>query len=108
MSVPVFVAQEIGHTFIDENMWMPTVTIDVSESPEIADLAPEVRAWEPHLALTPGGDGLQALRVILAGARAHLGRRRGAPPRGTHAPPRACLPLPLPLYGTRPPPSPCC
>ena len=39
---------------------------------EIADLAPEVRAWEPHLALTPGGDGLQALRVILAGARAHL------------------------------------
>ena len=39
MSVPVFVAQEIGHTFIDENVWMPTVTIDVSESPEIADLA---------------------------------------------------------------------
>jgi len=35
----VFVAQEIGHTFIDENVWMPTVTIDVSESPEIADLA---------------------------------------------------------------------
>ena len=39
MSVPVFVAQEIGHTFIDESVWMPTVTIDVSESPEIADLA---------------------------------------------------------------------
>ena len=39
MSVPVFLAQEIGHTFIDENVWMPTVTIDVSESPEIADLA---------------------------------------------------------------------
>ena len=39
MSVPVFVAQEIGHTFIDENVWMPTVTIDVSQSPEIADLA---------------------------------------------------------------------
>ena len=39
MSVPVFVAQEIGHTFIDENVWMPTVTIDVSESPEIGDLA---------------------------------------------------------------------
>jgi len=39
VSVPVFVAQEIGHTFIDENVWMPTVTIDVSESPEIADLA---------------------------------------------------------------------
>ena len=39
MSVPEFVAQEIGHTFIGENVWMPTVTIDVSESPEIADLA---------------------------------------------------------------------
>jgi len=39
VSVPVFVAQEIGHTFIDENVWMPTVTIDVSESPEITDLA---------------------------------------------------------------------
>ncbi|MBJ7362850.1 MAG: hypothetical protein JHD36_08885, partial [Ilumatobacteraceae bacterium] len=39
MSVPVFVAQEIGRTFIEENVWMPTVTIDVSESPEIADLA---------------------------------------------------------------------
>ena len=39
MSVPVFLAQEIGHTLIDENVWMPTVTIDVSESPEIADLA---------------------------------------------------------------------
>lgn len=37
--MPVFVAQEIGHTFIDENVWMPTVTIDVSQSPEIADLA---------------------------------------------------------------------
>jgi len=39
VSVPVFVAQEIGHTFIDESVWMPTVTIDVSQSPEIADLS---------------------------------------------------------------------
>ena len=39
MSVQVFVAQDIGHTLIDENVWMPTVTIDVSQSPEIADLA---------------------------------------------------------------------
>ena len=39
MSVPVFVAQEIGRTLVDENKWMPTVTIDVSESPEVADLA---------------------------------------------------------------------
>jgi len=39
MSVPLFVAQEIGRTFIEENVWMPTVTIDASQSPEIADLA---------------------------------------------------------------------
>ena len=39
MSVPLFVAQEIGRTLVDENKWMPTVTIDVSQSPEVADLA---------------------------------------------------------------------
>lgn len=39
MSVQVFVAQEIGRTLVDENKWMPTVTIDVSQSPEVADLA---------------------------------------------------------------------
>ena len=39
MSVPLFVAKEIGHTLIGENVWMPTVTIDVSQSPEVADLA---------------------------------------------------------------------
>ncbi|HEY0213908.1 MAG TPA: peptide chain release factor N(5)-glutamine methyltransferase [Paenirhodobacter sp.] len=31
---------------------------------EMPDLAPEVRDWEPHLALTPGGDGLDAYRII--------------------------------------------
>ncbi|TMV81647.1 peptide chain release factor N(5)-glutamine methyltransferase [Thioclava sp. BHET1] len=39
---------------------------------EMADLSPEVRDWEPHLALTPGGDGLAAYRAIAAGARDHL------------------------------------
>ena len=39
MSVPLFIAQEVGHTLVDENVWMPTVTIDVSQSPEVADLA---------------------------------------------------------------------
>jgi len=37
--VPLFVAQEIGRTLVDGNKWMPTVTIDVSQSPEVADLA---------------------------------------------------------------------
>ncbi len=39
MSVPLFIAQELGHTLIGENVWMPTVTIDASQSPEVADLA---------------------------------------------------------------------
>lgn len=39
---------------------------------EMAHLAPEVRDWEPRLALTPGGDGLAAYRAIAAGAAAHL------------------------------------
>jgi release factor glutamine methyltransferase len=39
---------------------------------EMAGLAPEVRDWEPRLALTPGGDGLGAYRAIAAGLPAHL------------------------------------
>ncbi len=45
---------------------------------EMADLPPEVRDWEPHLALTPGGDGLEAYRVIARGAPAHLDAGRAA------------------------------
>ena len=37
--MPVFIAQEIGHTLHDGDVWMPTVTIDVSQSPEVGDLA---------------------------------------------------------------------
>lgn len=39
---------------------------------EIPALAPEVRDWEPRMALTPGGDGLAAYRAIAADAAAHL------------------------------------
>ena len=39
---------------------------------EMADLSPEVRDWEPHLALTPGGDGLDAYRAIARGAGSRL------------------------------------
>ena len=39
---------------------------------EMADLAPEVRDHEPHLALTDRADGLGAYRAILAGAAAHM------------------------------------
>ncbi|MBN8632774.1 MAG: peptide chain release factor N(5)-glutamine methyltransferase [Rhodobacterales bacterium] len=39
---------------------------------EMPGLAPEVRDWEPHLALTPGGDGLEPYRIIARGAGARL------------------------------------
>ncbi len=39
---------------------------------EMARLAPEVRDWEPRMALTDEGDGLSAYRDIAAGARRHL------------------------------------
>ncbi len=39
---------------------------------EMAGLAPEVRDWEPHGALTPGGDGLDAYRALARGAGARL------------------------------------
>jgi len=41
---------------------------------EMESLAPEVRDWEPHVALTPGGDGLGAYRAITAGALQHLAK----------------------------------
>lgn len=39
---------------------------------EMSELSPEVREWEPHLALTPGGDGLDAYRIITQVAPEHL------------------------------------
>jgi release factor glutamine methyltransferase len=39
---------------------------------EMAALNSEVHDWEPHLALTPGGDGLDAYRRIAAGLSDHL------------------------------------
>lgn len=39
---------------------------------EMPSLEPEVRDWEPRLALTDEGDGLGAYRAILAGAAQHL------------------------------------
>lgn len=40
---------------------------------DMADLMPEVRDHEPHMALTDGGDGLGAYRVILRDAGDRLG-----------------------------------
>lgn len=43
----------------------------IAES-EMASLAPDVLRWEPHIALTAGGDGLAAYRAIIAGLTRHL------------------------------------
>ncbi|WP_208349665.1 peptide chain release factor N(5)-glutamine methyltransferase [Pseudaestuariivita rosea] len=39
---------------------------------EMADLSPDVTDWEPHVALTPGGDGLDAYRIITRHAADYL------------------------------------
>lgn len=39
MSVSVFLVQEVGYTIDDDGERLPTVTIDVSQSPDVADLA---------------------------------------------------------------------
>ncbi|CUH80133.1 peptide chain release factor N(5)-glutamine methyltransferase [Tropicibacter naphthalenivorans] len=39
---------------------------------EMADLSPEVRDYEPRMALTDEGDGLSCYRLIVAGALAYL------------------------------------
>ena len=44
---------------------------------EMQALAPDIRNWEPAIALTPGGDGLSAYRKIVARAGNHL-RQGGA------------------------------
>ncbi|MEC8295631.1 MAG: peptide chain release factor N(5)-glutamine methyltransferase [Pseudomonadota bacterium] len=43
----------------------------ISEA-EMAELSPEVHNHDPHLALTPGGDGLSPYRVLAQGALTHL------------------------------------
>ncbi len=56
--------------------WFSEITghfdLIVSNPPYISDaemkeLQPDVRDWEPHMALTPGGDGLDAYRIIAGG-----------------------------------------
>ncbi|NNK77659.1 MAG: peptide chain release factor N(5)-glutamine methyltransferase [Litoreibacter sp.] len=59
-------------TFLQSDWWEKVsgkFDLIVSNPPYIkeavlAELAPEVRDWEPTLALTPGGDGLAAYRVL--------------------------------------------
>ena len=43
----------------------------ISEA-EMAELSPEVHNHDPHLALTPGGDGLSPYRVLAQGVLTHL------------------------------------
>jgi len=69
---------QLGNTLIDPHFGdeKPFDAI-VSNPPYISDdemetLAPEVRDWEPWLALTPGGDGLDPYRSITRDAPERL------------------------------------
>lgn len=66
---------------LKQSNWFEAVTgqfdLIVSNPPyisadEMAHLEPEVRNFEPHLALTDGADGLSAYHAIAAGAPYHL------------------------------------
>lgn len=75
-------ALAVGHRAgLVQSDWFAQVTgrfdLIVSNPPyiaaaEMAALAPEVRLFEPELALTPGGDGLGAYRQIAAGVARHM------------------------------------
>ncbi len=67
--------------FFDTSDWLEDVSgrfdIITANPPyisagEMTDLAPEVRDHEPHLALCPGGDGLDAYRAIAKRVARHL------------------------------------
>ncbi|MEK6204127.1 MAG: peptide chain release factor N(5)-glutamine methyltransferase, partial [Amylibacter sp.] len=66
---------------LKQSNWFSNVTgtydVIVSNPPYISadameHIAPEVRDWEPRIALTPEGDGLNAYRAIAANATKHL------------------------------------
>ena len=70
-----------NRTTLTQSDWFAAVThrydLITSNPPYIAadempHLSPDVRNFEPHIALTPGGDGLDAYRAIAKGAAAHL------------------------------------
>lgn len=72
------VARRVGFTV---SSWLDQISGDfdlIVSNPPYVDaetyetLAPEITRWEPRIALTPGGDGLEAYRVIARDAPAHL------------------------------------
>jgi release factor glutamine methyltransferase len=69
---------ELGVEFHPGSWWQPLAgrrfDLVLSNPPYIAGDDPHLAAltYEPSLALTPGGDGLDAIRAIVDGAPAHL------------------------------------
>ena len=72
----------IGNAHFAQSNWYDAIDaamrfdVIVANPPYVADGDPHLREgdlrFEPRAALTPGGDGLAALRIIIAGARRHL------------------------------------
>lgn len=65
---------KLSHWFeqVDERFDLIVSNPPYISNAEMQELAPDVRNWEPHLALTPGGDGLDPYREIATGLAAHL------------------------------------
>ncbi len=75
--VPPARVNDNGQPGLEEVIDTQTFDLIVSNPPyialnEIPYLSPEVRLWEPRLALTDGGDGLDAYRAIVEGVHAAL------------------------------------
>jgi release factor glutamine methyltransferase len=58
--------------FAGERFELVTANPPYIPSAELAELAPDIREFEPRLALDGGADGLDVLRAIVAGAARHL------------------------------------
>lgn len=77
-------AERLGLQFrvdLNHSSWFDQISgefdLIVSNPPYVdaatyATLAPEITQWEPKIALTPGGDGLHAYRILTQDAPAHL------------------------------------
>jgi release factor glutamine methyltransferase len=58
--------------FTDERFELITANPPYIPSPEIAELVPDIRDFEPRVALDGGPDGLDLLRAVVCGASEHL------------------------------------
>jgi len=66
------VAGDLFAPFYSERFELVTANPPYIPTGEIAELAPDIRDFEPALALDGGADGLDVVRVLVSGASRHL------------------------------------